>query len=138
MSPFHIDWQVAERALFLWNNDHIRNLIIQNREVILPIIFSPLEKNTHGHWNQAVQSLTSNVRKIFSDADQALFDECLERFQEDEIKNKETQERRELTWKRLEDVAASNFVSNEAVLVSRYASSVVIATSTNSRTNMGS
>ncbi|OIT00295.1 PREDICTED: serine/threonine protein phosphatase 2A 59 kDa regulatory subunit B' gamma isoform-like [Nicotiana attenuata] len=131
-------FQVAERALFLWNNDHIRNLIIQNREVILPIIFPPLEKNTNGHWNQAVQSLTSNVRKIFSDADQALFDECLEKFQEDEIKSKEMQERRELTWKRLEDVAASNFVSNEAVLVSRYASSVVIATSNNSRTNMGS
>lgn len=124
-------WQVAERALFLWNNDHIRNLIIQNRKVILPLIFPLLEKNTHGHWNQAVQSLTLNVRKIFSDADQALFDECVEKFQEDEKKNKETQERRELTWKRLEDVAASNFVSNEAVLVSRFASSVVIANSTN-------
>ncbi|XP_060190250.1 serine/threonine protein phosphatase 2A 59 kDa regulatory subunit B' gamma isoform-like isoform X1 [Lycium barbarum] len=124
-------FQVAERALFLWNNDHIRNLIIQNRKVILPIIFPLLEKNTCGHWNQAVQSLTLNVRKIFSDADQALFDECLEKFQEDEMKSKETQERRELTWKRLEDVAASNFVTNEAVLVSRYASSVVIANSSN-------
>lgn len=124
-------FQVAERALFLWNNDHIRSLIIQNRKVILPLIFPLLEKNTRGHWNQAVQSLTLNVRKIFSDADQALFDECLEKFQEDEIQNKETQERRELTWKRLEDVAASNFVSNEAVLVSRYASAVVIANSTN-------
>ncbi|KAK4363224.1 hypothetical protein RND71_018465 [Anisodus tanguticus] len=124
-------FQVAERALFLWNNDHIINLIIQNRKVILHIIFPLLEKNTRGHWNQAVQSLTLNVRKIFSDADQALFDECLEKCQEDEISNKETQERRELTWKRLEDIAASNFVSTEAVLVSRYASSVVIANSAN-------
>lgn len=124
-------FQVAERALFLWNNDHIRNLIVQNREVILPLIFPLLEKNTRGHWNEAVQSLTLNVRKIFSDADQALFDECLEKFKEDEIKDKEAQERRELTWKRLEDVAASNFVSNEAVLVSRLASAVVIDSSTN-------
>ncbi|KAK6784862.1 hypothetical protein RDI58_018317 [Solanum bulbocastanum] len=123
-------FQVAERALFLWNNDHIRNLIVQNREVILPLIFPLLEKNTRGHWNQAVQSLTLNVRKIFSDADQALFDDCLEKFKEDEIKDKETLERRELTWKRLEDVAASNFV-NEAVLVSRLASAVVIDSSTN-------
>lgn len=131
MSPFSINWQVAERALFLWNNDHIRNLIVQNREVILPLIFPLLEKNTRGHWNQAVQSLTLNVRKIFSDADQALFDECLEKFKEDERKDKETQEKRELTWKRLEDIAASNFVSNEAVLISRLASSVVIASTTN-------
>ena len=122
-------WQVAERTLFLWNNDHIRNLIIQNRQVILPIILPALERNTRSHWNQAVQSLTLNVRKIFSDADQALFDECLDRFQEDEVKDRETLKKQELTWKRLEDVAASNAVSNEAVLVSRFASSVAIATS---------
>ncbi|GJT90475.1 serine/threonine protein phosphatase 2A 59 kDa regulatory subunit B' gamma isoform [Tanacetum coccineum] len=67
--------EVAERALFLWNNDHIKNLITQNRSVILPLIFHALEKNTRGHWNQAVQSLTLNVRKIFSDAGQTLFHE---------------------------------------------------------------
>ncbi|KAJ4835338.1 hypothetical protein Tsubulata_044467 [Turnera subulata] len=121
-------FQVAERALFLWNNDHIRNLITQNRKVILPIILPALERNARAHWNQAVQSLTLNVRKIFSDADQELFDECLARYQEDEAKEKETQEKRELTWKRLEDVAASKAVSNEAVLVSRFGSSVAIAT----------
>lgn len=126
-------FQVAERALFLWNNDHIRNLINVNRKVMLPIIFPALERNTRGHWNQAVQSLTLNVRKIFSDSDQALFDECLARFQEDESKEKETLEKRESTWKRLEDVAASKAVSNEAVLVSRFATSVAIASSTSPR-----
>ncbi|XP_050247944.1 serine/threonine protein phosphatase 2A 59 kDa regulatory subunit B' gamma isoform-like [Quercus robur] len=123
-------FQVAERALFLWNNDHIRNLITQNCKVVLPIIFPALERNTRGHWNQAVQSLTLNVRKIFSDADQTLFDECLVKFKEDEVKERETQEKRESTWKRLEDVAAAKAVSNEAVLVSRFVSSVAIATST--------
>ncbi|KAL1812918.1 hypothetical protein ACET3Z_022983 [Daucus carota] len=41
-------FQVAERALFLWNNDHIRSMITQNRKVILPIIFPALENNTSG------------------------------------------------------------------------------------------
>ncbi|KAJ9170042.1 hypothetical protein P3X46_018178 [Hevea brasiliensis] len=131
-------FQVAERALFLWNNDHIRNLITQNRNVILPVIFPALERNTRGHWNQAVQSLTLNVRKIFSDADQELFDECLVKFQEDEVKERETQERRESTWKRLEDVAASKAISNEAVLVSRFASSVAITTVTSLHSTAGS
>ncbi|KAL9453702.1 hypothetical protein AB3S75_009331 [Citrus x aurantiifolia] len=131
-------FQVAERALFLWNNDHIRNLINLNRKVILPIIFPALERNTRGHWNQAVQSLTLNVRKIFSDADQALFDECLARFQEDEVKEKETQEKRESTWKRLEDLAASRAVSNEAVLVSKFISSVAVAPSTSPRATASS
>ncbi|TKY57023.1 Serine/threonine protein phosphatase 2A 59 kDa regulatory subunit B' zeta isoform [Spatholobus suberectus] len=132
-----LHFQVAERALFLWNNDHIRNLILQNCKVILHIIFPALEKNIQGHWNQAVQSLTLNVRKIFSDADQALFDECLMRFQEEEIKDREKQEKRESIWKQLEDVATANAVSNEAVLVSRFVSSVAIATSTNQLATAG-
>ncbi|ONK77702.1 uncharacterized protein A4U43_C02F9630 [Asparagus officinalis] len=115
MSSSH--FQVAERALFLWNNDRIDSLVKQNRRVILPIIFPSLERNTRGHWNQAVQSLTLNVRKIFSDDDPELFEECLEKFQDDESKNKEFRSRREKIWKRLEEIAAIKAASNEAVLI---------------------
>lgn len=97
---------MAERALFLWNNDHIDNLIKQNRKVILPIIFPALEKNATKHWNQAVQSLTLNVRKIFSDIDPELFEECLLKFQEDKAQEEELKLKREATWKRLEEIAA--------------------------------
>ncbi|CAI0460142.1 unnamed protein product [Linum tenue] len=127
-------FQVAERALFLWNNDHIRNLITQNQKVILPIIFPALEENTRGHWNQAVQSLTLNVRKIFSDSDPELFEECLAKFQKDEAKEREAQEKRQVIWKKLEDVAASKSVTtNAAVLVSRFATSVAIPSGTSQR-----
>ncbi|KAI3705508.1 hypothetical protein L1987_75747 [Smallanthus sonchifolius] len=98
-------FQVAERALFLWNNDHIDNLIKQNRKVILPIIFPALERNTKSHWNQAVRSLTLNVRKIFSDVDPQLFEECLLKFQQDESKKEEMKSKREAVWKRLEEIA---------------------------------
>ncbi|KAH7532394.1 hypothetical protein FEM48_Zijuj04G0015000 [Ziziphus jujuba var. spinosa] len=111
-------FQVAERALFLWNNDHIENLIKQNRKVILPIIFPALERNARNHWNQAVQSLTLNVRKIFSDTDPELVEECLLKFQEDEAQEKEMNLKRETTWKRLEEIAAKKAASNEPVLVS--------------------
>ncbi|KAL5793330.1 hypothetical protein ACOSP7_001924 [Xanthoceras sorbifolium] len=110
-------FQVAERALFLWNNDHIENLIKQNRKVILPIIFPALEKNARKHWNQAVQSLTLNVRKIFSDTDPELFEECLLKFQEDEAREEEVKLKREATWKRLEEIAAMKAASNEPVLI---------------------
>ena len=96
----------------MWNNDHIENLIKQNRRAILPIIFPALEINTRGHWNQAVQGLTLNVRKIFSDHDPELFEECLKTFQEDESKEEEIKSRREATWKRLEEIAASKAASN--------------------------
>lgn len=109
---------MAERALFLWNNDHIENLIKQNRKVILPIIFPALERNARNHWNQAVQSLTLNVRKIFSDIDPELVEECLLKFQEDESQEKDMNLKRESTWKRLEEIAAKKATSNEPVLVS--------------------
>ncbi|KAL0327338.1 UNVERIFIED_CONTAM: Serine/threonine protein phosphatase 2A regulatory subunit B' eta isoform [Sesamum angustifolium] len=112
-----LHFQVAERALFLWNNDHIENLIKQNRKVILPIIFPALERNARHHWNQAVHSLTLNVRKIFYDLDPDLFKACQIKFQEDESKEKEIKEKREATWKRLEELAARNAASNEAILV---------------------
>lgn len=105
--------------MFLWNNDHIESLIKQNRKVILPIIFPALEKNARSHWNQAVQGLTINVRKIFSDADPELFEECLLKFQEDEAQEKDIQMKREATWKRLEEIAAMKASSNEPVLVHR-------------------
>lgn len=107
-------FQVAERALFLWNNDPIENLIIQNRKVILPIIFPALEKNTRNHWNQAVRSLTLNVRKIFDDLDPELTNECLHEFEEAERKQAETKARREAKWKHLEELATQKASSNKA------------------------
>ncbi|KAG8383266.1 hypothetical protein BUALT_Bualt05G0166500 [Buddleja alternifolia] len=112
-----LHFQVAERALFLWNNDHIENLIKQNRKVILPIIFPALERNARHHWNQAVHSLTLNVRKIFYDLDPDLFKACQMKFQDDESKENEIKEKREATWKRLEELAGKNATSNEAILV---------------------
>ncbi|RZC60718.1 hypothetical protein C5167_022477 [Papaver somniferum] len=110
LSSLH--FQVAERALFLWNNGHIENLIKQNLKVVLPIIFPALERNARNHWNQAVRSLTINVRKIFSDVDHELFGECLRKFQEDEAKEVETRTKREGVWKHLEEIATSKTGSN--------------------------
>ncbi|KAA3483303.1 serine/threonine protein phosphatase 2A 57 kDa regulatory subunit B' theta isoform-like isoform X1 [Gossypium australe] len=110
-------FQVAERALYLWNNDHIESLIRQNRRVILPIIFPALEQNGHNHWNQVVQSLTLNVRKIFSDTDPELFEECLNKFQENTEKRVEIKTKHEAAWKRIEEIAVSNAANGEAVLV---------------------
>lgn len=109
--------QVAERALYLWNNDHIENLIRQNRKVILPIIFPALEKNGCNHWNQVVQSLTLNVRKMFSEIDPELFEECLHKFQETEAKVEQIKTRHDATWKHLEEIAATKGAKNKAVLV---------------------
>ena len=100
-------FQVAERALFLLNNDHIVELISQNRSVILPILFDALQKNTQSHWNQVVHGLSLNVQITFMEMDGDLFEECRKQYKEREGKCKELEEPRELTWQRLEAAAAS-------------------------------
>uniref|UniRef100_A0ACD5T7K8 Uncharacterized protein n=1 Tax=Avena sativa TaxID=4498 RepID=A0ACD5T7K8_AVESA len=122
-------FQVAERALFMWNNDHIISLIAQNRQVIMPIIVPALEHNSQTHWNQAVLNLTANVMKMFSEVDEELFSACLTKCKEDEENQASLEEKRRLTWARLESAAALQPVTGHtAVLVGRQPSANLIAT----------
>ena len=50
--------QVAERALFLWNNEYIVSLIAKSRDVILPVLYPALEANTTKHWNRCFAAFT--------------------------------------------------------------------------------
>lgn len=47
-------FQVAERALYYWNNDYIMSLITENSTVILPIMFPALYNNSKTHWNKTI------------------------------------------------------------------------------------
>lgn len=44
--------QVAERALYFWNNEYFCNLVSDNVDTILPIMFASLYENSKGHWNR--------------------------------------------------------------------------------------
>uniref|UniRef100_A0A8C7Z9A8 Serine/threonine protein phosphatase 2A regulatory subunit n=1 Tax=Oryzias sinensis TaxID=183150 RepID=A0A8C7Z9A8_9TELE len=56
-------FQVAERALYFWNNDYILSLIEENIDKILPIMFGSLYRISKEHWNPYVHS--DNTHKIF-------------------------------------------------------------------------
>ncbi|KAF7830231.1 serine/threonine protein phosphatase 2A 57 kDa regulatory subunit B' kappa isoform-like [Senna tora] len=114
-----LHFQVAERALFLWNNDHIVNLIAHNRQVILPIIFPALERNSQNHWNHAVLNLTLNIRKLFLEMDEKLFLACHTLFKEEEAALSLAAEQRKEAWKQLEHAASLQpVIGNTPVLVS--------------------
>lgn len=82
---FCVSMQVAERSLFLWNNEYIVSLVAQHRQVILPVVFNALESNARSHWNPAVHGLTSNVKKVFQDMDMNLWRECEAHYQQEEV-----------------------------------------------------
>lgn len=115
-------FQVAERALFMWNNDRILHLIIHNREVILPIIFPALEGNAESHWNHGVLSLTLNVRKLLVEIDDGLVLACISNYQKEQEQKHLVDEMRRKAWKHLESAAASlqPMVGNTPVLVTTH------------------
>ena len=78
--------QVAERSLFLWNNEYIVSLVAQQRGAVLPLVFAALERNAASHWNPAVHGLTCNVRKMFQDMDEQLYEECRLRYEAEEVR----------------------------------------------------
>ncbi|PWA71334.1 protein phosphatase 2A regulatory B subunit family protein [Artemisia annua] len=99
-------FQVAERALFMWNNEHLVSLIAQNRTVILPIIFDALEMNVQAHWNPAVHGLTSNIKKMFMEMDSELFEECQRQYTQKQALAKLAEDQRQQTWQRLAESVA--------------------------------
>ena len=59
-------FQVAERALYYWNNEYIMSLISDNASVILPIMFPALYKNSKSHWNKTIHGRKPLKIWIFS------------------------------------------------------------------------
>ncbi|EPS71240.1 hypothetical protein M569_03516, partial [Genlisea aurea] len=99
-------FQVAERALFLWNNDQVVNLMAQNRQVIFPMIFPCLEANSESHWNQVVLNLTLNVKKMLSEIDGELAAACVSDCREERKRKDRAAERRTEMWAHLECAAS--------------------------------
>lgn len=74
MNPF-LFVQVAERALFFWNNEYIMSLIEENNRVIMGIMFPALYRISKEHWNHTIVALVYNVLKTFMEMNTKLFDE---------------------------------------------------------------
>lgn len=55
--------QVAERALYFWNNEYILSLIEENCQVILPLVFATLYRVSKEHWNQSVANTRTTNRR---------------------------------------------------------------------------
>merc|ERR1712085_34502 len=104
-------FQVVERALFLWNNEHLVNsgcLSRLNAQTVLPIIYGPLYKNSSGHWNATVEGLAQNVLKMYMEYDLVLYDQCTTAyFREEEEAKKKIQAIAD-RWQAIEIMATNN------------------------------
>ncbi|XP_058060019.1 serine/threonine-protein phosphatase 2A 56 kDa regulatory subunit gamma isoform-like [Anopheles bellator] len=101
-------FQVAERALYYWNNDYIMSLITENSKIILPIMFPALYSNSKSHWNKTIHGLIYNAIKLFMEMNHRLFDECNRKYQAEMETEQEKLAQREELWQQMEDLAERN------------------------------
>ncbi|CAL9692032.1 unnamed protein product [Knipowitschia caucasica] len=101
-------FQVAERALYYWNNEYIMSLISDNAAKILPIMFPALYRNSKSHWNKTIHGLIYNALKLFMEMNQKLFDDCTQQFKAEKSKEKAKWKEREEAWLKIENLAKSN------------------------------
>ncbi|CDQ90193.1 unnamed protein product [Oncorhynchus mykiss] len=101
-------FQVAERALYYWNNEYIMSLISDNAAKILPIMFPALYKNSKSHWNKTIHGLIYNALKLFMEMNQKLFDDCTQQYKAEKQKEKCKLKEREEVWHKIEELAKHN------------------------------
>ncbi|CDW53420.1 serine:threonine protein phosphatase 2A 56 kDa [Trichuris trichiura] len=102
----HVD-SVAERALYLWNDEYIYSLIEDNNEVIMPILYTPLYRMAKEHWNQSTVSSVYNVLKYFVEMNPKLFEELSAAAKAERVKEMKKEKERDEFWKRLEEMKSS-------------------------------
>ncbi|KAK4053660.1 serine/threonine-protein phosphatase 2A 56 kDa regulatory subunit delta isoform [Microbotryomycetes sp. JL201] len=108
-------FQVAERALYYWNNEYIVNLIGENIHVILPIVFSSLYTNSNGHWNRQIHNLAYNALKLLMEINGEVFEQCSAAYRKSRQDEKAKQREREVKWQKLRDDALRNHPANAPV-----------------------
>nr|XP_043068325.1 serine/threonine-protein phosphatase 2A 56 kDa regulatory subunit gamma isoform isoform X3 [Drosophila bipectinata] len=101
-------FQVAERALYYWNNEYIMSLIADNSAVILPIMFPALNRNSKTHWNKTIHGLIYNALKLFMEMNQRLFDDCSKNYKQEKQMEREKLSQREELWQQVESLAKTN------------------------------
>ncbi|KAL1501026.1 hypothetical protein ABEB36_006431 [Hypothenemus hampei] len=101
-------FQVAERALYYWNNEYVMSLVAENAGEILPLMFPSLYKNSKSHWNKTIHGLIYNALKLFMEMNQKLFDDCTQQYRQERQKEKERQMQREEFWERVHNLAKSS------------------------------
>lgn len=110
-------FQVAERALYYWNSEHICvNVLSQNKAAaFLPYVFAPLDKSAKGHWNQAVEGLAQSILKMYMEMDLVLYEKCsrenAENLKKQEVERDDAQAR----WKQIIEQAVSNGVDVDSL-----------------------
>ncbi|KAF6176255.1 hypothetical protein GIB67_023546 [Kingdonia uniflora] len=100
--------QVAERALYVWNNEHFFKMASEAMEEMFPAVVEGLEKNLKWHWSKSVRQLTSNIKTMLEEMEPTLYNKCLRELDRKESLAGYEVTKRNQKWEKLELEAAKN------------------------------
>lgn len=101
-------FQVAERALYFWNNQHVLDLMQHNAKEVMPIMFYSLYRNSKTHWNRTIHGLVYNALRCFQTIDHELFDKEMKSTKAKQQEEKHKNATRESNWKMISEAALKN------------------------------
>lgn len=104
-------FQVAERALYYWNNEYIVNLMGEHISIILPIVFPALYQNSKTHWNRTIHGMVYNALKLFMEINQEVFEECQNNYRAQRKAESDRAIERYDEWLQLREQAIQNWES---------------------------
>jgi len=109
-------FQVAERALYFFNNEYLVSLIGEAPGQTIPLVFPALYKTSKSHWNRAINTLVFNALRILSEIDATVFDACSAKYEEQITARDDVLKDRENKWNKLEELAKKNPLVNKVTL----------------------
>ncbi|PIN19184.1 Serine/threonine protein phosphatase 2A, regulatory subunit [Handroanthus impetiginosus] len=105
--------QVAERALYVWNNERFVKMALEAVDDVFPIIVEGMEKNLKWHWSESVRQLTENVKEMLEKMEPILYSKCLSQLDHHDSATNEEEVRRKERWQRVEMAAKMNQLGQE-------------------------
>ncbi|KZV20944.1 serine/threonine protein phosphatase 2A 57 kDa regulatory subunit B' beta isoform [Dorcoceras hygrometricum] len=103
--------QVAERALYIWNNEQFVKMASEAIDDVLPILVKGIESNLRWHWNRNVRELTKNVKEMLEEMEPYLYSKCLSQIDRSTY---EVEMRQIQRWKRVEMAANVNQIIKDS------------------------
>jgi serine/threonine-protein phosphatase 2A regulatory subunit B' len=102
--------QVAERALYVWNNARFVDLATSFpgvMEQILPAFVASVEGNLERHWSKCVQQVTASVKALLEEVAPDLYARCAADLAARRSEAEAAAAVRAARWRKLEAAAAA-------------------------------
>lgn len=99
--------QVAERALYVWNNEQFVKMASTALDEVFPMVVEGMERNLKEHWSKSVKQLTKNVQVMLEEMDPNLYYKCIEEMDSRESTAQREETERKERWTRIESAAAA-------------------------------